>query len=227
PGWTPGVRDALEAMVRAGPGLAALDFDKTCLTGDVSETLLARLAAASGRDLVGEYEAACAVDLRAAYVDLVPTLIAGRTEAEIRALALATFRSGMAVREPIRELVWAMHRGGWEVWVVTASAEVVVQPVAEQLGIHPHRVLGMRSPVGPDGRFVPVVTEPITYREGKLAAIRAATGADPTFAAGDSRSDAPMMAAARYALLLDHGDPALRDEAAARGWWVEPEERIR
>jgi HAD superfamily phosphoserine phosphatase-like hydrolase len=232
--WDPEVRDGLERMIAAGGdgALAALDFDQTCAWGDVSETALAILARRTGRDLVGEYEAECRIDMKKAYIDLVSTLVAGRTEAEARAMALEALAEGeagghLAIREPMRELVWALQRHGWEVWVVTASAEALVQAVAERMGIHPHRVVGMRSPLGPDGRYGASVSEPVTYREGKLVALRQATGRDPVFAAGDSRSDAPMMAAARYALLLDRGDEGLRAEAERAGWWIQPGERIR
>lgn len=234
PSWTPETRDGLERMLSScgDRALAALDFDQTCAWGDVSETALALLARRTGRDLVGEYEAECRVDLRKAYVDLVGTLVAGRTEREARQLALDALFEGerdghLGVREPMRELVWALQRHGWEVWVVTASAEVLVQAVAERMGIGPDRVIGMRTPLLPDGRYGSEVAEPVTYREGKLDALRMATGRDPDFAAGDSRSDQPMMAAARYALLLDRGDAGLRADAELAGWWIQPGERIR
>jgi HAD superfamily phosphoserine phosphatase-like hydrolase len=212
--------------------VAALDFDRTCLVGDVSEYLLRLIDERTGRGLVDEYEAQCRQDLRSAYVRLVSTLIGGRTEAEARGMALEALSIGerrghLEIREPIRELVWALHRHGWDVWIVTASPEVLVQALAERMGIHPDRVVGMRSPLGGDGRYAPIVTDPITFREGKVEALRAAAGRDPVFAAGDSGSDAPLLGTARYALLLDHGDPELRAEGEARGWWIEPGGRIR
>ncbi len=45
-------------------------------------------------------------------------------------------------------------------------------------------------------------------------------------AAGDSRSDEPLLASARYSLLVDHGDAALRANALAAGWWVQPVEAL-
>ncbi|MEQ1564967.1 MAG: haloacid dehalogenase-like hydrolase [Myxococcota bacterium] len=231
--WDPDVRERLEQLV-AEPGddapVAAFDFDQTCAWGDVSETLLRLLARDRGVDLVGEYEAACARDLRAGYVELVYTLIGGRTEREARAAAERALREGVdtiQLREPIRELVWAMHRFGWQVWVVTASAEVLVQAAAERLGIHPHRVIGMRAPLDPSGRYRAEIVEPIPFRQGKLELLRRAIGRDPTFAAGDSRSDAWMMRAARHALLLDRGDEALRREMTDAGALIQPAEQIR
>lgn len=232
--WDPEVRAGLERMLGScgDTPLAALDFDQTCIRGDVSEAALALLARRTGLDLVGRYEEECRLDLRTAYVDLVATLVAGRTEREVRQLALDTLREGeqtgqLGIREPMRELVWALQRHGWEVWVVTASAEALVQAVAERMGIPPDRVVGMRSPLQDDGRYGVEVSEPVTYREGKLTALRRVAGRHPVFAAGDSRSDQPMMAAARYALLLDRGDEGLRADAERAEWWIQSGERIR
>jgi phosphoserine phosphatase len=127
----------------------------------------------------------------------------------------------------MRELVWGLRRAGWEVWVVTASPEVLVQAVAEHLGFPPDRVIGMRSVLGPDGRYLPRLRGAVTFREGKLEAIRSHIGSEPGFAAGDSLSDEPMMAAARRALLVDRGAEGLRTRALERGWWIQPEEGLR
>lgn len=239
PAWDAHVVDGLEAMLGGAPRgpndprpIAAFDFDRTLVYGDVSEHLVALLDAREGTDRLHAYEQACAEDLRRGYVELVSTLVAGRTEPEVRSMALDALDDGrrkglLAEREPMRELVWALHRHGWDVWVVTASAEPLVQPIAERFGVAPDRVLGMRSALGDDGRYLPVVLEPYTMQAGKIAALRAATGRDPAFAAGDSRSDAPMLEAAQRALLLDHGDQELARDAAARGWWVQPGGQIR
>lgn len=226
-GWNDEVRDGLERMLSGPPtGPAIFDFDQTVLRGDISETLLAELSARRGEPLVAIYEEACTRDLRTAYVELVHTLIAGRTEAEARRMAQSTFHDGqrrgeLAIRPAMRELVWALQRSGWEVWVVTASPEVLVQAVAEHVGLHPGRIVGMRSRVAADGRYLPEILDPVTFAEGKLEAVRAVTGRDPAFAAGDSISDEPMMAASRHALLVDRGNDALRARGLGRGWWVQ------
>ena len=230
-GWDPDVRAGLAEMIRTPPRnprpIAALDFDHTIATGDVSETLLALLDEREGTDRVARYEAACRADLYEGYVGLVSTLIAGRTETEARALAQWTIAAGarrgtFGLRAPMRELVWALQRHGWEVWVVTAAAEVLVQAVAERVGIGPDRVIGMRSPLDGAGRYAPTVLEPVTWRGGKIEALRRATGRDPAFAAGDSPGDRDLMAAAANALLLDRGDEEMLGCAAREGWWIQP-----
>ena len=139
-------------MSTAGPDpIAALDFDETCLQGDISEALLADLEADGDTPLVAPYRAAVEVDPLAAYVALTITLLEGRTEPKVRSLVLRTLDRGRASghlveRESMRELVWAMHRHGWQVFIVTASPTAVVRPVAQRFGIHPDQVLGMTAP---------------------------------------------------------------------------------
>jgi HAD superfamily phosphoserine phosphatase-like hydrolase len=223
PGWRPAVRAGLESLLAGPPGVAAFDCDRTLIHGDISETALADLATATGRPLVAEYEARCRKDKLAAYVELVHLLMAGRTEAEARALADRTLRRHHALRprEAFRELVWALHRRGWEVWVISASPETLVQAVAERFGIHPHRVIGMRSAVDDHGRFQPELIPPATWREGKVAALRDLP-AVPALAVGDSEGDLPMMRASRAALLVDLDTEEVRSEAQAMGAWIQP-----
>lgn len=234
--WSPDVRIGLERMLsdagelepgasRAAPPLAALDFDDTCLDGDISHAVLEELEREIP-GLVDAYRRACAVDLRAGWVGLVGTLCGGRSEAEVAALTARGFERGLAdgairLVPEMQDLVGALHEAGWEVWVVTASATPVVRGVCPRYGIAPERILGMNPGVGADGRYTAEVTEPVTFREGKLLALRARTGRDPDFAAGDSPSDLALLRAARRVLLVDRGDPAMRDEARARGWWIQ------
>jgi len=211
--------------------VAALDFDDTCLRGDISESLLRLLDEASPDDLEGAYRRGVQADVRAAYVSLVHTLVAGRTEATARALAHRALVEGaerglLAVRQSMVDLVAALHRHGWEVWIVTASPEVLVQAAVKRFDIPADRVIGMRSAMGTDGVYLPHLCAPPTMFEGKVDAIVAAAGCAPTFSAGDSTSDLPLLRSARYALLLDKGDPALRSVAERAGWWVQPAESV-
>lgn len=234
--WSPGVRDGLERLARAHgrgslsydaalPPIAAFDFDDTCLDGDISHTLLEDLDALRP-GLVEAYRADCRVDLRDAYIRLVGTLVAGRTPAEVADATLASLSRGLrdgrlAWINEIRELLALLHAEGWAVWIVTASPAPVVAAIAGHYGVAPDRVLGMRSGVGPDGRYTHEVLEPATFRSGKLEALRRSAGRDPVLAAGDSVSDRDLLASAAAGLLIDRGDEALRAEAERRGWWIQ------
>ena len=210
------------------PPLAALDWDDTCMHGDISHEALDQLEAADPRGRVDAYRAACAEDLFAGYRGLVHTLLVGKTLEEARAMAEQALTAGsaagrIALRPAMGRIITALHAEGWRVRVVTASPAPLVQAVARGFGVPPDHVLGVRS-VERGGRFVAELIEPVTMGPGKLTALRAAMGYDPLFAAGDSRSDLPMLDVARYGLWFDRGDPALSDHARQRGWWIVPSE---
>lgn len=229
PGWSAAVRRSLEEMVvtHAG-GLAAFDFDDTLVDGDISIALLRRMQARIGRDLEAEYESECqALGKRVAYAKLVETLIAGRSEPEVRADTEAAILAGLAdgslrFRPALAELIWAMQRHGWRVWVVTASPAVVIAPAAQRVGVGADRVLGMWCDTDEDGRFCAPTREPVTYRGGKVVAFSSANeGANPLFAAGDAITDLEMLCVARYALVIDRGNQELLAQAKQRAWWVQ------
>jgi len=207
------------------PPIAAFDWDDTCIEGDISHEALDLLEHDDPQGRVAHYEAACRADLYAAYRELVHTLVAGRTTDEVhrlgeRALARGQERGTVALRPEMHRLVSTLQAQGWWVRVVTASPAPLVQPLARRYGIPPEHVLGIRSAVGPKGRFEPTLIEPVPIAEGKLATIREHTRRDPMFTAGDSWSDHPLMDVSRYVLLRHKGDATLLKEARGRGWWV-------
>jgi phosphoserine phosphatase len=222
------VRAGLEALVPGAPGrVAAVDFDGTCVRGDLSESSLALLAAERGEDLLGAYEKACSTDPGSAYVDLVHTLCAGRTAAEVAGLGLRALdegaRLGLSVRRSVRELLHAMHAHGWTILLVTASAEPLVAAAARHLDLPPHGVIGMLPEIGADGRYLRSALLRAPWRSGKVEALAGTIGGPPDLAIGDSPDDEPMLAHARRALLLDHGVRDLAARARERGWLVQPE----
>lgn len=223
-GWSPAVRAALAELLAGPPGVALFDCDHTLLSGDISETLLADDEREGSVPLVAPYLEHVARDKLGAYVELVHTLVAGRTEAEVRDRGERTLARHPEIgpRPAMRELVWALQRGGWDVWVVSASPEVLVQAAVASFGLHPHRVIGMRSAVGADGRFVAELVGPPTWREGKVAAVAAEVVGPLRFAAGDSEGDLPMMAACPSSLLVDCGSDVARERARTAGAWIQP-----
>lgn len=226
PGWDDDTRAALEAMVveHAG-GTAAFDFDDTLCDGDLSLALLSEIERLDPRDQTAAYEAACERDVRSGYAELVETLIAGRTETEVRQQTHQVLQDGLTsgalrFRPALTELIWAMQRHRWDVWVVTASPVVVVAVASRHLGIGAHRTLGMWCGQR-DGRFVAPTQEPVTYRQGKVDALALAGCDEITFAAGDAPTDLEMLQRAQYGLVVDRGNPVLRDAAGSHGWWIQ------
>jgi malonyl-CoA/methylmalonyl-CoA synthetase len=228
PRWPDETRTALVRTItdptHTARPIAAFDFDDTCIRGDIGVALLERFNAQGERDLVSEYEADCAVDTRAAYAKLTATLLAGRTPEEVQtetgeALDDAIQDGRIQWVPEIRKLLALLASNNWEIWVVTASPEVVVQVVAARLGLDPTQVIGMQ--VALDGEhFGANILPPITYREGKLEALLARCGRPPTLAMGDSPSDEALLHAAEIGILVDRGDGELRARALTAGWHV-------
>ncbi|CAL9456442.1 hypothetical protein SUDANB95_02534 [Actinosynnema sp. ALI-1.44] len=163
-------------------------------------------------------------------------LLAGRTDAEVAAFAAAARAENLAapvgatqrvgsrqvtgwVRyyDQQRDLIGALRRTGFDVWVVSASPEPVVRVWAAGVGIPADRVIGIRNvhkghrityafegcggvPDGP--------TAPITYIDGKRCWLnkvvfhvpdrrafeRQPAARRPVFAAGDSTTDLTFVA---------------------------------
>jgi len=136
-----------------------------------------------------------------------------------------TVARGIRVFAPVVRLMDELRDAGFRVVVVTASPRVVVARFARRIGIDGGDVGGMTNGIE-DGLFTGELVPPMTYREGKVAAIERFTGALPVFAVGDAVTDDAMLCAARdslgEALLLDKGDVELRAVAGREGWLVQP-----
>lgn len=110
------------------------------------------------------------------------------------------FRTGLCPQPEMRDLMAALARAGFEVFVVSASAEPIVEAAAEVLGYPVGResIFGLRleresgrltSRLEPAGRY------PLPYREGKVEVVRTRLPAAPLLVAGDSDGDYEMLTA--------------------------------
>ena len=222
--WAPAIHEQLEAMLsEPGQGrVAAFDFDQTCIFGDIGESILA----AVDPDAMARY---LELDEREGHEVSYPycaAALGGRPLAELREIVAAqthrALQSQLVVpRTEIAMLQAAMRLRGWDVWVVTASARWAVLPLAERFGVPADRVLGMQLRRSEDDWIHQEVIGTITYRQGKVDALLAATGKTPDFAAGDSITDLEMLRSATWRLLLDRGAPYVRDIAQEEGWWIQ------
>jgi phosphoserine phosphatase len=166
----------------------------------------------------------------------VSQLQAGHTPEEVRAWARAAFEENvnapigakqtvggvelagyLRVYEQIRDLAETLDENGFDVWVLTASPQYVVDGLAEEIGVPPHKVVGIR-PVLANGKITygflgcgalaDGQTSLITYYAGKRcwinkaifgepAASQLGQNADsakrPAFVAGDSDTDIVML----------------------------------
>lgn len=133
-------------------------------------------------------------------------VFAGRTESEMTAFADEAL-SALAVDDRFNAsmppvLAWA-RENGVDAYVVSASPRAGVVRAARGLGFAADRVLAM-TPAAAEGALLPRVEEPITYGEGKFAAIR---GARPDAIVlggfGDSGWDAAMLRASKVPVAVN------------------------
>ncbi|MEN9785786.1 MAG: hypothetical protein RLZZ299_1050 [Pseudomonadota bacterium] len=219
----------IQAALAAPGAVWVTDADGTLWADDIGEGFLRALARdgalrspeAQG-DVWAAYEARVRADKAAGYAWAVQVM-AGMTEAEVerRAEAYAQAFVPRHLHPAMAGLLAEASERGVETWIVSASNAWVVRAAARVLGLPPARALGIRVAVE-DGVLTDRVVPPVTYADGKVAALRAGLGRMPSLASGDSRGDAEMLAAAGTPLVVRHAgvDPAFLDRASASGWLV-------
>ena len=197
-------------------------------------------------------------------------LQAGHTPDEMRAIATRAYEENAAapigttqtigttkdlpawvrIYEPMHDLQNALREAGFDVWVVSASAQWLVEVVGSHVGIDANHAVGIRTIVKDgklDYRLQGCGTEPdgadtvITFNEGKRCWINRAIfhlpeseqlsrASDPmkrpAFAAGDSDTDLAMVQdASVLKLVIDRNKRALMCNAwndAGDRWLVQP-----
>jgi hypothetical protein len=119
--------------------------------------------------------------------------------------------ASIRIYEQIADLIRALQKNGFDVWITSASAQNVVEPFASRVGIEPSHVIGVRSTLDRKGRLTSAFEscgpypagnqDIISYRQGKRCWINRAIARikDPrqmmelkspiAFAAGDSDTD--------------------------------------
>lgn len=171
---------------------------------------------------------------------------AGYTPEEVRAMAAEVFKyelgrklgsepiragdddpkpaitsTGIRVHSEIRDLMQVLDQQGFDVWVVTAGPQWVVQAAADSFPIERDKMIGMRTKLV-DGKLTVEMEPPPTFRQGKVEAIKQFIGAKPVLVLGDSWTDAEMLDYGEHAILIDRGYADLRKKAFEAGWWIQP-----
>ncbi len=135
--------------------------------------------------------------------------------------APAITSTGIRINEEILDLMAILQDRGFQVWIVTAGPQWVVQGAAKRFNLDPKRIIGMRT-VLKDGKLTTEMEPPPTFRKGKVQAIEKFIGYKPVLAVGDSWTDADMLEYAEHAILIDRGYEDLKKKAFDSGWWVQP-----
>ena len=116
---------------------------------------------------------------------------------------------------PMLELARAFEDSGWQTWIVSASASVVVRAGARVAGLDPSRVLAVELDIREETYQSELLQVP--NLEGKPEAIRLA-GLQPDFAAGNSVNDIPMLRMASELALCVNPCDTLYEESVAQNW---------
>ena len=119
------------------------------------------------------------------------------------------------------ELIESHRDAGRRVYLVSASPEEIVMPLARHLGVHD--AVATRARVDADGKYTGEV-EFYSAGVNKVDAITAEAAThgldlDASFAYSDSITDLPMLEAVGHPVAVNP-DKALRREAEARGWEI-------
>lgn len=132
-----------------------------------------------------------------------------------QAVGNGEYNAYLRIYDQIRDLIGVLDDHGFDVWVVSASSQFIVEPFAAQVGIASDHVIGVRATLDGEGKaettfqgcgtFADGNSEIITFRQGKRCWINkvifgesdpAAQLDEPsplTFAAGDSTTDLWML----------------------------------
>ncbi len=123
------------------------------------------------------------------------------------------------VRPESRGLIDMHHEAGRDCWIVSASPQEIIDPLATALGME--GAIGTRSAVV-DGRYTGELDGPFVYGAGKaeaIAKLSAERGYDLrlSYAYSDSASDLPMMEMVGHPVAVNPDGP-LENVANQRGW---------
>lgn len=179
------------------------------------------------------------------------TLLHGYSDAEVRAMAeqalqgalAAPLPNGIRYYEPMRALVEALQQAGVEVWIVSASAEPLVEAAAAGIGIAAERVVGVRVRQDDNGRrtaqLLPCGDDPhaMPFMDGKRCwinqevwGVQGGAAWQPyeqvvALAAGDADTDATFLSDAARRIVIDRQKPELTCRAHlgdVSRWLVQP-----
>jgi phosphoserine phosphatase len=119
----------------------------------------------------------------------------GMTTGEVEQIGANCFHAKyqQKIYPEMRELLANLKEYGFEIWILSASPELLYQQfVHEELGIPVDRILGVKSVVRND-TVTNTLVLPVPQDEGKAQALETFIKARPLFVAGNSRGDMEMM----------------------------------
>ncbi len=168
--------------------------------------------------ILGDKDGSTAEDTRQDFL----VRLAGIPVAEIHELEAAVTPGLVSrVRPESRGLLAMHHNHERDTWIVSASPQILVEPLAASLGMT--GAIGTRGEII-DGHFTGQLDGPFVYGPGKAEAIEKLASErgydlDLCYAYSDSISDLPMLSMVGHPVAVNP-DSRLITEARARGWPV-------
>jgi len=216
----------------AGRGAAIFDLDRTLMAGS-SGFYWARAAAGAGliskRQLASDAFANLKFRLRGStdastdkVIERVGLMLAGRRVREFERLAPQVLASVLPRLYPqMLKIAWEHQDAGRRVYIATAASQDTADVIAHVLSFDG----AIGTPIEQaDGVYTGRLSGPMTYREGKAAALRElASTYDIDLAASygysDSESDLPMLRAVGHPVAVNP-DAELARVAGKEGWEI-------
>ncbi len=219
-GWVPQIADSIVEKVERSEGrvIAVFDHDNTLICGDITEgkelghagfanefikkslckrDITAEIPASAGKDPWKFYQEWASADPGHAY-GWICTIYGGYPASEISRRSAQYYKEQIQPRifPEMLTLVKVLKDLGVDVFVVSASAQVVVRAAAPFFGIPEDHIFGIRL-AEKDGILLPRYLKPISWSAGKTWYIRNLTGSFPPgniLVFGDSyRTDGHML----------------------------------
>lgn len=129
------------------------------------------------------------------YVEDRVHFLSGLTAEEIEMIGYNCYRKSYRGKfyPEMKELIANLKEYGFEVWIITASPELLYQKfVAEELGLSNYNVIGVKSVIK-GGRATDEIILPIPQDDGKAHAIETFIKVRPLLVGGNSRGDMDMI----------------------------------
>ncbi len=180
---------------------AVFDFDNTCIFNDITEAALDYMSANnlfrdkdfSDGGFEKYYKLFNEGKVKESY-EFISKILNGFSINEIGALVEKVIEVGnIKPREKVIELLNYLKTNGVEVWVVSASPEILVRQVMTHFNIEAN-LIGIRNIIV-DGKITPELEKPLPIIEGKVECIKKFISQNerPLLGVGDSINDLPML----------------------------------